>query len=278
MPTTLRAEIEARQQNQRPTPAHRRIVQVLLDHANEIGFLSSMELAALANVSQPSVTRFAAALGFDGFADMRRRFRAVAEPTPTQPNGRSNRYQSAVEAEEKNLRELCESLADLESIRSFGKALASSRPLVVLGLRASAGLATQFAYFAAKVHHDVRLITGGGSLLEDQLEQAQAAGATTVLAFGMPLYPRELIRGLQHAKQIGLRVAVVSDPAFQGQGDLADMILTARINSSLVFDSSAGSAVLVSVLLDAMCDATRHAEARLEQNERSSARRKVFAR
>jgi hypothetical protein len=46
-----------------------------------------------------------------------------------------------------------------------------------------------------------------------------------------------------------------------------------------VFDSYAACAVLVSVLLDAMCDALAdYAQRRLEQNERSSTRRKVFAR
>ena len=60
---SLRAEIEKRLQGQRPTPAHRRIAQCLIENSAEIGFLSTMELAELANVSQPSVSRFAVALG-----------------------------------------------------------------------------------------------------------------------------------------------------------------------------------------------------------------------
>ena len=275
---SLRAEIETRLQSQRLTPAHRRIVQCLMDHSTELGFLSSMELAQLANVSQPSVSRFAVALGFDGFLDMRRCFRAISEPASSPPKATSNRYQSAAATEASNVADLVNALSDVSIVKAFGEALAASKPLVVLGLRASSGHATQFCYFAAKVHPDVRPILGGGSLIEDQLEQAHAAGASLLLAFAMPLYPRETIKALRYAKQLGMKVALVTDPAFRSQSDLVDLLLTVRINSSLVYDSSAALAVLISVLLDAMCDAMpEHAEARLEYNERSSTRRKVFA-
>lgn len=276
---SLRAEIEKRLQGQRPTPAHRRIAQCLIENSAEIGFLSTMELAELANVSQPSVSRFAVALGFDGFLEMRRCFRALSGSSSAPPETTSNRYQAAALNEAANVTDLVAGLSNASTIREFGQALASSRPLVVLGLRASAGLAQQFFYFAAKVHSDVRLIVNGGSLIEDQLEQAQAAGATVLLAFVMPLYPRETIKALQYAKQLGMKIAVVSDPAFLSQGKLSDLMLTARINSSLVFDSSAAAAVLISVILDAMCDAMpEQAEARLERIDQSSTRRKVFSR
>jgi DNA-binding MurR/RpiR family transcriptional regulator len=278
---TLRNELERRLEGQRLTPAHRRITQILVDHAADIGFLTSMELAELANVSQPSVSRFAVALGFDGFLDMRRALRSFAEPATISsgagPN--ANKYQAAVAAEARNVAELSEQLGDLERIRAFGKALAESSPLVTLGIRASAGLATQFSYFAAKVHPDVRPISNGGSFAEDQLEQAYAAGAKCVLAFAMPLYPRETIQALQFARQLGFKLAVVSDPAFPSQGVVPDYSLSARIHSTLVFDSYAASTFLVTVLLDAMCDAMpERAESRLEAGDRSSLRRKVFIR
>lgn len=275
---SLREEIENRLRNQRLTPAHRRIVQVLLDHASEIGFLSSQELASLANVSQPSVSRFAGALGFGSFSDMRKSFRSIAEPISADPRSPLNKYQAAALAEASNLTDLSLVLEDVAKVKAIGNLLASSRPLLVLGLRASAGFATQFCYFAAKVHPDVRQMIDGGSMIEDQIDQALSSGATTLLTFAMPLYPRETIRNLQYAKQAGLKIIVVSDPSFAGQGAVADHVLTTRINPSLVFDSSAASAVWVSILLDAMCDAMpERTEARLEQTERSSTRRKVFA-
>ncbi|MFI5013607.1 MAG: MurR/RpiR family transcriptional regulator [Hyphomicrobiales bacterium] len=276
-PSAIRSELEVRLRGRRLTPGQRRIAQRLIEHSGMIGLLSSGELAQLANVSQPSVTRFATTLGFDGFLGMRRQLRSGSAEREPDGEAVSNRYQTTALAEAANVADLAAALSDIELIRRFGLALSSSRPLAVLGLRASRGMAEQFSYFAAKVHRDVRFVAGGGSLVEDQLEQARAAGGSYVLGFMMPLYPRETIAALSHAKQIGLQIALVSDATLAGHNELADLLLTARINSSLVFDSYAAPSVLVSVLLDAMCDAMgAEAQERLDQIDRSSKRRKVF--
>ncbi|WP_267903386.1 MurR/RpiR family transcriptional regulator [Sinorhizobium meliloti] len=80
----LRAEIERRSAGQRLSPAHRRIEQQMIENSAQLGFLSSMELAELANVSQPSVTRFAVAPGFGGYLEMRKFLRTV-QPGPDVP-------------------------------------------------------------------------------------------------------------------------------------------------------------------------------------------------
>jgi DNA-binding MurR/RpiR family transcriptional regulator len=276
----IRAEIERRAEGHRLTPAHRRIAQSLIERSSEVGFLSSIELAQIANVSQPSVTRFAAALGFDGFLDMRRHLRVNGRTAPTgESDAERNRYQAAALAEAKNVDELSAALADTTLIRAFGQTLAGSRPLPVVGLRASAGMAVQFHYFASKIHPDVRLIMGGGSIIEDEIEQAAAAGASCLLGFLMPLYPAESMRALRFAKQLGLRIAVVSDTTFDVNPQIVDLVLAGRINSSLVFDSYASVTLLISVLLDAVCEALGgEAQRRLDAVDQSSKRRRVFAR
>lgn len=104
----------------------------MVRRAADVPFLSSVELAELAGVSQPSVTRFAVALGFDGYPALRKHLREVA-PTE-QPAGSAsyNEYQQAVEAEIENLKHLAELLADPRPVQRAGRLLAASRPLPVL--------------------------------------------------------------------------------------------------------------------------------------------------
>ncbi|NTF91507.1 MurR/RpiR family transcriptional regulator [Agrobacterium rhizogenes] len=275
---SVRTEIETRTAGQRLTPAFRRIAQQMVENSTQLGFLSSMELAELANVSQPSVTRFAMALGFDGYHEMRRFLRSPQGGEEPAPEHESNRYQAAVLAEAANLSELAQSFSDKKLIDQFGQALAESRPLAVLGLRASAGLATHFCYFAAKVHPDIRQLAQGGSLIEDQIEQCHAAGGRWMLVFMMPLHPRETLRAIELAKQTGMKIAMVADAGFNDHEGLADLLITARIFSRLVFDSHAASMAVVSVLLDAMCNAMNgEAQKRLVAIDKSSKRRKVFS-
>ena len=61
----------------RLSPAQRRIGQFLIDHHAEVVFMSSVDLAERVGVSQPSVTRFAAALGFTGYPDLREKLKEI---------------------------------------------------------------------------------------------------------------------------------------------------------------------------------------------------------
>ncbi len=186
----------------RLTPTQRRIAHCLVQHAPAIGYLSAAEVAELAGVSQPSVTRFAVALGHDGYPALRRRLRELTAAAPG-PTTAGNELQQAVRAEIGNLDRLAGQLADRERIAETGRLLAASRPLPVLGLRSAAPLAAYFAYFAAKVHPDVRVLDDGGSLLTDRLEQAAEAGARALLAFVLPRYPRETLEALREARARG---------------------------------------------------------------------------
>jgi DNA-binding MurR/RpiR family transcriptional regulator len=262
---------------QRLTPAQRRIAQCLVEHATDAAYLSSSELAELAQVSQPSVTRFATALGFEGYPGLRRRIRELVADAPAQPADEHNDLQRAVLAEADSLAQLATTLADRRQLDEAGKLLAASRPLPVFGLRAAAPVAGYFGYFAAKVHPDVRVLDAGGSALADQLEQAQAAGASAMLAFVLPRYPKEAQDAVREAKHLGLSTIVVTDSPMSPVAADADVTLTAPVGSQLVFDLHTAPLALACVLLQTMCDAApAQTQSRLEAFEQSVARRQIF--
>ena len=169
---TPAGRLQALFEGHRLTPTQRRIAHSMVRRAADVPFLSSVELAELAGVSQPSVTRFAVALGFDGYPALRRHLREVAPAEQSAASASYNEYQQAVEAEIENLRHLAEILADPRPVQRAGRLLAASRPLPVLGLRAAASQAYGFAYFAAKVHPDVRLLNEGGTMIHDRIDAA----------------------------------------------------------------------------------------------------------
>lgn len=263
-------------EGRRLTPTQRRIAHCLVRQAADVPFLSSVELAQLAGVSQPSVTRFAVALGFDGYPALRRHLRDVA-PAGAEPGERSdNPYQQAVQAEIENLRQLASLLADPGPVERAGRLLAASRPLPVLGLRASAAQARGFAYFTAKVHPDVRLLDEGGSLLADRIDSARQAGASALLCFALPRHPRELLDALDHARDAGLTVVTIADGTFAPVAAHSDVLLPAAVGTGLVFDTVSAPMLLGQVLLEAMCDALPDAQAHLEEFDARAAARGLF--
>jgi DNA-binding MurR/RpiR family transcriptional regulator len=263
----------------RLTPTQRRIAHCLVRRAADAPFLSSVEVAELAGVSQPSVTRFAVALGFDGYPALRRHLREVpassgASAPPEAAGG--NEYQQAVLAEIENLRHLAAALADPAPVARAGALLAASTPLPVLGLRAAAAQARGFAYFAAKVHPDVRLLDEGGTALADRIDGAVRAGARALLCFALPRHPREVVDALGHAREAGLTVVTVADSAFAPVAAHTDLLLPAAVGTGLAFDTACAPMLLSRALLEAMCDELPDAQARLEEFDARAAARGVF--
>ncbi|MFI1939579.1 MurR/RpiR family transcriptional regulator [Streptomyces purpureus] len=261
----------------RLTPTQRRIAHCMVRRAADVPFLSSVELAELAGVSQPSVTRFAVALGFDGYPALRKHLREVTPGEPAATTGTPyNEYQQAVQAEIENLRHLCELLADPAPVERAGRLLAASRPLPVLGLRAASSQARGFAYFAGKVHPDVRLLDEGGSMLTDRIDAAVRAGASALLCFALPRHPREVVESLQYARSSGLTVVTVADSAFAPVARHSDLLIPAAVGTGLAFDTACAPMLLGRVLLEAMCDGLPDAQARLEEFDAGAAARGLF--
>lgn len=273
------SRLQALFEGHRLTPTQRRIAHCMVRRAADAPFLSSVELAELAGVSQPSVTRFAVALGFDGYPALRRHLREVAPARASEDAADAasyNTYQQAVAAEMANLRQLAELLAEPGPVVRAGRLLAESRPLPVLGLRAAAAPARGFTYFAAKVHPDVRLLDEGGTVLGDRIQAAARTGASTLLCFALPRHPRETLDALACARAAGLTVVTVAESAFAPVAKESDLLLPAAVGTGLVFDTSAAPMLLGRVLLEAMCDALPDAQARLEEFDASAAARGLF--
>lgn len=258
----------------RLTPTQRRIAHSLVQHAATAAYLSAAEVAELAGVSQPSVTRFAMALGYTGYPALRRELRGLVGSAAAPAAAAANEMQSAISAEAGRLGRLRDQLDDLTPVRTAAGLLVRSRPLPVLGLRAAAPLAGYFGYFAAKVHPDVRVLDCGGTQLLDRLDQARAAGATAMLAMVLPRYPRESLAAIREA---GMAVVAITDSSVSPAAEVADVVLPAAVGTDLVFDLHTGPMAMAMVLLQAMCDAAPEAaQRRLEEFEATAARRHIF--
>ncbi|MGV9814376.1 MurR/RpiR family transcriptional regulator [Streptomyces cellulosae] len=267
------AQLRALFDRPRLSPGQRRIAQYLIEHITEAAFLSITDLADRVGVSQPSVTRFASAVGFSGYPALREKLQSITLGTRSGGAGldeesRGNELQAAVDAEIENLENLRRDLADTDRVIEVGRALSASTPLTVLGLRISVSLAEYFAYAARRIHPDVRLVTLGGSVAYDALLQSREAGGTWVLAFSMPRHAQETLTAVRVARSAGLKVALITDLALGPLVDEADVTFATGTGSRLVFDSYAAPGVMCAALLQAMTDADpERTQARLEDYE-----------
>jgi DNA-binding MurR/RpiR family transcriptional regulator len=195
-----------------------------MENSADIPFLSASELATRAGVSQPSVTRLAAALGFDGYGALREELRTQPPIQRADDNPTPDRWRRVVDAEIERLRRCRELLPGDRQWEELGAELMASTPVVVAGMRASRYLARYFSYLARKIHPDVVEISGDPDPLE-AVAAARERGAKAALVVCMPRYPRATVELLGWLDHLGYRVLLVSDdamPPLPGPGLASD--------------------------------------------------------
>ncbi|MDY7085347.1 MAG: MurR/RpiR family transcriptional regulator [Actinomycetota bacterium] len=249
-------------QRHRLSPTQRQIVQRMLGMFPDVAFLSTIEIAERAGVSQPTVTRLATALGFAGYPEFRAAMRQVVFSRDGDVPGRH----SAVDLEVANLAAVRRVL-DGDLMTSAVRLLAASSPLGVIGLRASAALAGYFGYFARRVLPGVQVETDA-ACLDDTLLELRHRGASAVLVFAMPRYPVAAVEALRLARRLGLATVCVTDSPLVPFAADVDVLLVAPVGTGLVFDSHAAVVVLAISLLDAIAGTDpERTQQRLEAHE-----------
>lgn len=277
---TVRRWLQMLTHGRQLSPAQRRIAAFLLDHPDQAVWLSAEELGRRSGVSQPTVSRFALALGFDSYPELREQARARVEAqvggNGRESDGDDGPMNRAMRIDVANLAELPASPWAGEQLDRIGGYLADSRPLPVLGLRVSRPFAELFVHFATKVHPDIRLVPAGSDG-DDVLVSARDSGARWLLAFGLPRYPRAMQDSMRYARTIGLKVALVTDSPLCPLAADADELLAAPVNSAMVFDSAVAPLALTMSLLQSFTEALPdHGQRRLEEFDQRAAERGLF--
>lgn len=283
-PTLAGTELGKRLAGSRLTPVQRRIARHVLDSPREAALSSSVDLANAIGVSQPSMTRFANAVGFGGYADLVRALRETLFEEPPVPLGgrdgedrATDAWSSVIDRTVDDLQRLHGWLGETNAAEVASRAMMASVPLLVYGCRLSLGVTEVFSQLAAKIHPMVLHLDGRGARVAEQIAQAAEAGARCMLAVVLPRYPREAARAMETARRAGLTVVLLTDSPLAAVVPLADQVLLAPVNSSLVFDTLSAPMQLVSILLELMVEADpERAEQRLEAFDQVASDEGVF--
>jgi DNA-binding MurR/RpiR family transcriptional regulator len=253
-------------QRHRLSPTQRQIVQRMLGMFPNVAFLSTVEIADQAGVSQPTVTRLATALGFAGFPEFRAALREVVLASPADQRIEDRHGSVAVEQERANLEYLHRVIGG-DRMKEAVRLLAATTPLGVVGLRASAALAHYFGYFARRVLPAVTVCTDAGSV-DDAVLQLHHQGASALLVFAMPRYPADTVAAVRLARRLGMATIAIADTALVPFAADVDVLLVAPVGTGLVFDSHAAVVVLAISLLDAIANTDpQRTQERLEAHE-----------
>lgn len=241
----------------RLSKSQRRIWAAMVKEESRAAELSAAKLAALADVSESTVVRFAVALGYDGYAQMQKalqellwhqltaqdRVGLTADGTPTDVLRR------VLKSDMQNLRGTLDAL-DPAVFDEAVRRLLTARRIYVVGLRSAAPLAQFFGHYLNFLTDEVRLIAGNAV---DVFESISRIGPEDVL-FGIsfPRYSTRTVEAMRYAHAQGAQVIGLTDGKLSPLGKLSDTCLFAQIDMASFVDSLAAPLSVINALLVAM--------------------------
>jgi DNA-binding MurR/RpiR family transcriptional regulator len=202
----------------RLNPRRQRLLQAILEAADETCFLSSRELAKRYNVDATTILRTTQVLGYKSFADfstdLRQHF--VARITPYAALKAATREKRSVadhidHALDKALENLqvLESDLDRQRLIELAKVIKRSRRVLVVGLDFAASLAYYLAYGLCALGFDAEAPVGSTGNLQYKIKALTPKDMLIAISFGQCL--RDTVDSVLRAKRQGVPTFGITD-------------------------------------------------------------------
>ena len=225
------------------------LAQYILQHDEEVPFLSSAELGGRVNVSDATVTRFCIALGYSGYADLQKDLQKWLQMrlTPSERLEKTPRKKGEdlyLEIFNRDIQNLKETSAGLkpDHFREVVQTLNRARRIFIVALRSSFGLGALAHSHFSSIRRRVTLVESNRGMMPDLLVDIGPGDA--MLAIGFPRYTRETLEVARYARRRGCRVIALTDGILSPLARTCDSVMQAKING-LGFINSYTSAVAI---------------------------------
>ncbi len=199
------------------TPKGRILADYVAHNPRQAVFLRTRELAKECGVSEATVVRFVAQLGYQGYGDFIQDLRELVDSELTlldrvelvnKTGPGAERMAKVVNEELDNLKNFYENL-DLQAVAQAVDRLISASQIYVVGSRLSYTFSYYMGWSLTKIRKNISILKGSDSTSIDML--AIAPSDSLVMIFAATRYPNELIRMARLVRRLGLELIVVSD-------------------------------------------------------------------
>ncbi|WP_422742933.1 MurR/RpiR family transcriptional regulator [Mycobacterium sp. WMMD1722] len=243
--------------------AERRVGRALLADYPSAGLTSAARLAERAEVSPPTVLRFAQSLGFDGFTDLQVALRAELSALSTGPLTRLPDAPPAGSLLDRLLRQArAQNERALDTLAALpGPALEAAvalmsdaaRPLYLHGGRFSLLLAQHLAAHLEQLRPGVRLLAEpAGRDLGTMIELTRR---DVVVLFDYHRYQRSAAELAARVHRAGATVLLITDDLACPVAPDAEVVLAASSTVGTVYQSMAAGFLLTELLIPLVMDA-----------------------
>ncbi|MEK4200202.1 MULTISPECIES: MurR/RpiR family transcriptional regulator [Cytobacillus] len=254
--------------------SQKKIATYMLDHKNEIPFLTVAKLAKSTKVSEATVVRFAVFLGFTGYSELQQHMQSSIQKqltTTERLKMSSDVYEheregvvSLFQDDIANIQLTMEKLDEKQFMQAAQYILAGRR-IYISANRSARSLGVFLQYYLNIILGHSELI-GAADTVSEQLFKLDKHDVVIGISFAR--YSMNTIEQVQYAKENGAKVIAITDHLTSPLVPYADVVLTASSKLPTFIDSFTAPLSLINALIVYLGkERTEVVEERLEKLE-----------
>lgn len=234
----------------------KRIAGYILSDYDKAAFMTAGKLGNLVSVSESTVVRFAAMLGYDGYPAMQKALQELVRSklTSIQRIQASNNtlfssdvITSVLQQDMDKIRVAVEEV-DRAAFAAVVDKLIAAKHIYILGVRSSSFLAGYLHFYLHLIFDNVYLVTSNsaGDILESTL---RIGPGDLLVGISFPRYSQSTVKGVRFAHDRGADVVAITDSAMSPLYPMASAALLARSDMISFVDSLVAPFSLLNALI-----------------------------
>lgn len=237
----------------------KRIANYILESYDKAAFMTASRLGKTVSVSESTVVRFAAELGYDGYPSMQRSLQKMIRNRLTSVQrievsndriGDQDLLSSVLQSDIEKIRLTLEEV-DRQSFDRAVDAIVSARKIYIMGVRSSASLATFLSFYFNLIFDNV--ISVAANTASEVFETMLRVGAEdVVIGVSFPRYSNRTVQAMNFARDRGATTIAITDSEASPLAPISNYTLKARSDMASFVDSLVAPLSLVNALLVAV--------------------------
>lgn len=234
----------------------KRIASYILSDYDKAAFMTASRLGELVGVSESTVVRFAAVLGYDGYPAMQKALQELVRGKLTSiqriqtSNDRlfgADVVASVLQMDMEKIRIAIEEV-DRAAFTAVVDKMMEANHIYILGVRSSSFLAGYFHFYLHLIFDNVTLVTSSsaGDILESIL---RIGPGDLLVGISFPRYSQSTVKGVQFAHDRGAEVVAITDSPMSPLYPMASSALLARSDMISFVDSLVAPFSLLNALI-----------------------------
>lgn len=237
----------------------KQIANYILSSYDKAAFMTASRLGRTVNVSESTVVRFAAELGFDGYPSMQRALQEMIRSKLTSIQrievsrnriGNHDVLSMVMQSDIEKIRMTLEE-TDQAAFAAAVECLSRASRVYVLGVRSAGALADFLGYYLRFMFDDVVVVDT--SAMSEVFEQVlRVRPGDVFLGLSFPRYSRRTVKAMKYVKDQGATVIALTDSRTSPLVEHADVALLAKSDMASFVDSLVAPLSLVNALIVAV--------------------------